>query len=319
MAGASDLERFLGYARAFELAVLVDAWAGLEPWFHEDARHVVHSEGPLAADDRGRAAAIAGLRASVHGMDRRFDARIPEVIEGPLVRPEGIWMRWSLRLRSAGLPELRFEGDHLTVYEGGLIVRVEEWIEPGAGERVAAFLAEHAEALRPPAAPVTPPPDPRDLCDLQAALMRTLARAYGCAKSAQDVGAALSLCSEDFALETVSMGISARNRKQAEQQLQLFFTAFPDYRVALEGMATGPDAVACWGTARLSWRGAFGPHAPTGRTAELPFFSVFPCAGGSLRGERFFFDLASLCEQIGLPLEAAQQTLGALRAVEEPA
>jgi hypothetical protein len=317
MAGASDLERFLGFARAFELAFVADTWAALEPWLHEDARHLVHSEPPLAADDRGRAAAIAGLRASVHGMDRRFDVRIPEVIAGPLVRPGGIWMRFSLRLRRAGLPELAIEGDHLAVYDGGRIVRIEETIDPETGERAAAFLAEHDAALRPAGAPVAAPADPRDLRELEAATMRTLARAYGGAKSARDLGAALGLCSDDFVLETPSLGTTARGRKQAERQLGLFFAAFPDYRVELDGLATGPDTVACWGTARMSWRGPFGPHAPSGRAAALPFTSVFPCAGGSLRGERFLFDLASLCEQIGLPLDAARATLAAVRAAEE--
>ena len=316
MTGASDLERFLAYVRTFELGYLADAWAALEPYLAEDVRHVVHSEGSLRMDDRGRSAVIDGLRRSVHGMDRRFDARIPELIEGPCVRPDGIWMRFSLRLRRAGLPELRIEGEHVAEYAAGRIVRIEEWTLPGAGERVDDFLAEHDARLRPFAAPAGPPADPRDARELEAALQRTLVRAYGCAKSRQDVGAALALASEDFVVETVSLGLASRDRKEAEQQLAFLFHVFPDYQVSLEGMASGDGVVAAWGRARLSWRGPFAGHAPTGRTAELPFVSVFPCAGGTLRGERFFFDLASLCEQIGLPIAAAQRAAGGLRALE---
>ena len=117
----------------------------------------------------------------------------------------------------------------------------------------------------------------------------------------------------DFVLETPCMGLASRDRKEAEQQLALFFHVFPDYRVNLDGMAAGEGVVACWGRARLSWRGAFAGLAPTGRSAELPFVSIFPGAHGMLRGERFFFDLASLCEQTGLPLEAVR---GAARARE---
>lgn len=313
---ASDLERFLGYVRAFELAQLADAWGALEPHLAEEARHVVHCAGPLRMDDRGRAAVIDGLRRSVHGMDRRFDVRIPELLEGPLVRPDGIWMRFSLRLRRAGLPELHIEGEHRVEYAGGRIQRIEEWIAPETGERVEAFLVEHDARLRPVAAPVSPPSDPRDARDLEAGLLRTLARAYGCAKSRQDVGAALALSSEDFVLETLSLGLASRDRKEAEQQLGLFFHVFPDYRVSLEGMATGEGVVVCWGRAQLSWRAPFAGLPPTGRSAELPFVSIFPCANGVLRGERFFFDLASLCEQIGLPLEAARRAAGAARALE---
>jgi hypothetical protein len=307
----SDLERFLGYVRAFELVYLTDAWAALEPHLAQDVGHVVHSEGLLRMDDRGRAAVIEGLRRSVHGMDRRFDARIPELVEGPLVRPDGVWMRFSLRLRRAGLPELHVEGEHVAEYAAGRIVRIEEWIAPGMGERVDAFLTEHDARLRPVGAPAVPVSDPRDARDLEAALLRTLARAYGSAKSRQDVGAALAVCSEDFVLETVSMGLASRDRKEAEQQLALFFHLFPDYRVSLEGMATGEGVVACWGRARLTWRGPFLGFTPTGRSAELPFVSLFPGSNGMLRGERFFFDLASLCEQIGLPLEAARRVVGA--------
>jgi hypothetical protein len=319
MSGASDLERLLGYARSFELAVLADAWPALAPWFADGARHLVRAAAPLGLDDRGRDAVIAGLRASVHGMDRRFDVRIPEVIEGPRTRHDGVWMRFALRLRRAGLPELRLEGEHLARFEGGRIALLEETMAPGTGERVAAYLEQHGEALRPAAAPVTPPPDPRDARELDAAMGRTLVRFYGGAKSEQDVGAALAVCSEDFALETVAMGLRTRDRKQAERQLGLFFAAFPDYAVTVDGLTAGDGNVACWGQARMTWRGAFGPHAPTGRSVELPFVSLFPFANGALSGERFFFDLASLCDGIGLPLEAAQETLAALRALEETA
>jgi hypothetical protein len=302
----SDLERFLAYVRGFELVYLTDAWAALAPHLAADVRHVVHSEGSLRMDDRGPAAVTQGLRRSVHGMDRRFDVRIPELVEGPRVRPDGVWMRFALRLRRAGLPELQLEGEHVAEYAEGRIVRIEEWMAPGTGERVDAFLAEHDARLRPVGAPAVPPSDPRDARDLEAAVLRTLARAYGAAKSRQDVGAALALCSEDFVLETVPLGLASRDRKEAEQQLALFFHAFPDYRVDLEGLAAGEGVVACWGRASLTWRGPFAGQTPTGRSAELPFVSLFPAANGVLRGERFFFDLSSLCDAIGLPLEAAQ-------------
>jgi hypothetical protein len=320
MPAASDLERFLGFASAFELAYWTDDFTRLAPFLADDARHLVHAEGPLRHDDRGAAAVVAGLRRSVHGIDRRFDVRIPEVIDGPRTREDGVFMRFALELRRAGCPVLRFEGEHLVRLAGGRIALIEEWIEPGAGERVAAYLAEHAAQLRPelpdgsPAPPPALPTRPRDVRDHEAALLRTLARGYGAAKSEQDVAAALALCSEGFVLDTPCLGLATRDRKEAEQQLGLFFAAFPDYAVTLEGVATGSGAVTAWGRARLSWRGPFAGQAPTGRTADLPFASVFHAAQGRLTGERFFFDLASLCEQTGLPLAAVQETMRALRA-----
>jgi len=309
-AGPTDLERFLGYVRAFEQAYWSDDWSLLAPHWREDGVHRVHGAAPLGADDRGAAAAIAGLRASVHGMDRRFDLRVPEIVAGPCTRDGGVWMRFALTLRRAGLPELRFEGDHLVRFAEGRIALVEERVEPGAGERVRAYLAEHDARLRPAGSPPAPPADPREL---EAAVSIALARSYGGAKSEQDIGAALAVCSEDFVLEAVPLGLATRDRKQAEQQLRLFFTAFPDYGVTLEGLAAGAGAVSAWGRMRLTWRGPFAGLAPSGKRAELPFVSIFPAAGGQLRGERFFFDLATLCEQIDLPLAALRERLAALR------
>jgi hypothetical protein len=313
MAAASDLERFMEYALAFEQAFWAEAWEGLLPFFAEDARHIVQAGGALAIHDRGRAAVVDGLRRSVLGIDRRFDARIPEILDGPRTQGGGIWMRFAVAFRRMGLPELRFEGEHLTRYEGGRIVSIEERPEAGAGERVAAYLAAHDAALRPVAAPAVPPADPRDLHDLEAAVLRTLARGYAGAKSEQDVGAALALCSEDFVLETVPLGIATRDRKDAERQLTVFFAAFRDYTVTLEGVATGNSVVTGWGRARLSFQGPFAGQAATGRTAELPIFCVFSSAYGRLRGERFFFDLASLCDQVGLSIPAVREVTAALR------
>ncbi len=298
MHAKSDLERFIGYARAFELAQAADAWQLLEPCFQADAVHLVHSGGSLGGDDRGRDAVLAGLRRSVLDHDRRFDVRIPEILEGPIARPDGVWMRYRLTLRRAGIPELAFEGEHLTVYRDARIQRIEEWLSPDTPERVAALLEEHGDRLRAAGAPPAVP-GPRDLRELENATARSLVRIYGSAKSQQDVGAALSVCSEDFALETPAFGVRGVGRAEVASQLALFFQAFPDYRVELEGLAQG-DAVAAWGRARLSLRGALVGIAPTEKTAELPFVSLFDVANGALRRERFLFDRAEFCEQLGI-------------------
>lgn len=226
-------------------------------------------------------------------------------------------MRYALRLRREGLPELAFEGEHLTRYEGGRIVAIEETLPPGTGERVDAYLHEHDARLRPAGSRALPPRDPRDQRDAEAALLRSLARGYAGAKSEQDVAAALSLCSEDFVLDAVPLGLASKDRKDAESQLGLFFQTFPDFAVtcegiAAEGNAAGGGAVCCWGAARQTFRGPFLGHPPTGRSATLPFVSVFEARGGQLVRERYYFDLASLCDQIGLPIAAVRETLARL-------
>jgi hypothetical protein len=314
MTTPTPLERFYSYVRAFELAYLTDDWTLLEPHFAESCAHTVAGGGPFGDGGApGRASAIAGLRESVHAMDRRFDARIPHILEGPRTRPDGIWMRFGVTLRRDGLPDLQVEGEHLVRFEGGRIARIEETMAPGTAERVAAYVAEHAARLRPVGSPVALPLSEANRRDLEAATMRALVRCYGAAKSEQDIGAALALCSEDFALETVSFGVEARDRKEAELQLAAFFRAFPDYRVALDGIATDDGVATAWGRAHVTFAGDFAGRPPTHRRAELPIFCVFDFAGGSLRRERFFFDAASLCEQIGLPHAELVAALAPLR------
>lgn len=317
MATPTDLERFFSYVRAFELANLTDEWSLLEPHFTEAAVHTVAGGGLLGdGGERGRAGVIAGLRESVHSIDRRFDVRIPHILAGPMTRPEGVWMRFGVTFRRAGCPELYVEGDHLAIYAGGRIARLEETMAPDVAARVAAYFAEHESKLRPVGSPVDLALSDANRRDLEAATMRALTRCYGGAKSEQDVGAALALTTEDFVLETVPFGIASRDRKEAEQQLGLFFHAFPDYGVTIEGFATAEGVATCWGRARMTFAGALLGQTPTGRTADLPIFCVFEFANGSLRKERFFFDTATLCEQIGLPVAELTDALRALRTVE---
>ena len=234
----SDLERFFGYVRAFELANLTSNWSLLEPCFSEDACHLVDDGGVLGGDDHGRAAVIDGLRDSVYRNDRRFDVRIPEILEGPIARPDGIWMRWALTFRRAGLPELRVGGDHLAVYAGGRIRRLEERVAPGDAERVAAYLAEHGASLRPEGAPLALPAG-ADLRDLEAATARSLVRCYASAKSQQDAGAALALCSDDFVLETPAFGTKARGRAEAAAPARGLLPRVPGLRRRARGPRGG--------------------------------------------------------------------------------
>jgi steroid delta-isomerase-like uncharacterized protein len=307
MTTPTDLERFFGYARDFELAYLTDDWARIRPWFAEGAVHTVENGGVLGSGASGAAAVVDDLRDSVRRVDRRFDVRIPEIVDGPRTRADGVFMRWMSTLRRDGLPDLRLEGDHLTVYEDDKIVAIHERLAAETPQRVAAYLAEHGAKLRPEGAPFAPPRDARDLEPLAAASARTLVRVYGCAKSEADVGAALAVCSDDFGLDALTLGVTARGRAECAATLRQFFRAFPDYSVKLEGFANGAGALAAWGRARMTLQGSWLGFAPTGKTAELPVFCVFDVANGALASERFFVDRATLFEQLGLPLGASDR------------
>jgi hypothetical protein len=311
---ASDLERLFHYMRDFEMAWLTGQWSMLDAHFHEDARHTIAGGGePIGTGGVGRAAIVAGLRAGVEAIDSRFDVRIPEIVEGPVTREDGVWMRFALTLRRAGLPDLRIDGEHLARYRGDRIELLAEKVAPDAASRAAAYLAEHAARLKPAGSPFAPPLLDADAAALEAATGRSLVRCYGGAKSERDTGAALAVCDDGFWIETIAFGLTSADREDTRMQLGAFFQTFPDYAVTLEGFATAPGIVTCWGRARMTFAGDFLGHAATGRTADLPIFCVFGMAGPAIASERFFFDLAAFCEQIGLPVADMTAALASLR------
>ena len=309
----SDLARFLEYARAFELAQAIDDFSLIEPFFAADAVHFVAGSGPLAADDHGREAVVGGLRASVQGLDRRFDLRVPEILEGPVPREDGVWMRFGLRMQRAGLPDLVFEGEHLTRYDdAGAIVRIDEKILGDGEAEVAEYLAQHDHALRPAASPVELPGE-AGLATLRDAQQRSLVRAYGHAKSARDADAALAVCHPDFRIDTLPFRLCTKDREDTRNQLAVFFAVFPDYRVETEGVVAGADGAAWWGTMRVTFAGALLGIEPTGRASRQPAFSAFDFKDGLLSRERFYFDLGTLCENTGMPAAELERALALLR------
>ena len=313
----TDLERFIGYMQAFELALLADDWSGVTDLFASDAVYEPIDAGAFGGGGSGRDAAVAALRASTAGIDRRFDVRIPEVLEGPLTRPDGtIFMRYRLTLRRAGVPDFVSHGDHVTTYAGGRIARIVDTPDADTAARLAAYLERHGAKLRPAGSALATGIDPRDARELDAALSRSLARAYGHAKSEQDVGAALAVCSPDFVLDTPALGITGRGRDEVALQLGLFFETFPDYGFTGEGCAAEDGSVAFWGRVHMTFAGPFLGIAATGRKVDMPAMSVFTQRGGALGSETFHVDLATLAEQMGVPVDDMRAQLALLRPAE---
>lgn len=143
--------------------------------------------------------------------------------------------------------------------------------------------------------------------------LQALVEGYARAKGRADVAGALAFCHPDFRLETVSFALASRDRTETAAHLHAFFQVFPDYHPTLEAMTFSPSAVGCWGTVRMTMRGDLLTIPATGRTATFPFFSAFAVAETLLIEERFFFDLATLCDQLGLELPAVREALRLFR------
>jgi predicted ester cyclase len=129
------------------------------------------------------------------------------------------------------------------------------------------------------------------------------------AKSRQDVPAALGLCHPDIVFETPAFGTTARGLTENRKALNRFFASFPDYEVTLQGHASNNDTLVCWGTARLTMTSDRFGVFPNGKRAEIPVFIQFTFKDDLIAGERFFFDLATLCAQSGVSTDAVRCTL----------
>lgn len=139
--------------------------------------------------------------------------------------------------------------------------------------------------------------------------MFQLANGLAEAKSRQDVQAALRFLHQDMVLETPAFGSRVRGLTANEHILTRFFSTFPDYHVSLDDFAHNRSTLVCWGTAAMTMTGERFGVTPNGRRAELPVFIEFQFADDLIARERFFFDLAELCAQSGVSIDAVRAQL----------
>jgi hypothetical protein len=147
----NTVERFAHYAMAFEQALVSDDWSAVAECLSPDAVYETFGDAPLAGRAEGREEVVDRLRRGVAGLDRRFDLRVPSLLEGPREREGGVWMRFALSLSRAGLPDLTLTGDHTTYFHGDRIWRIEEYVPVIVCRAVKAYLTAHEGALQPTA------------------------------------------------------------------------------------------------------------------------------------------------------------------------
>jgi hypothetical protein len=127
------------------------------------------------------------------------------------------------------------------------------------------------------------------------------------AEAARDIDGILQTFIPDPFLETIALGLRSEGREAVRAAYEAqFFTAFPDLAPEDDGIAVGDDVIAVWGTLRGTSRGDWLGVAPGGGTFAVPFANVVPFRDGLMAGETIYFDLATLCEQAGIPLEAVR-------------
>ena len=120
---------FMEYAAEFEKTNLDDDWSRLEPYFPEDIVYEVRG-GPMACRIEGRQAMFAGIRKSLNGLDRRFEGRDIELLQGPDVRelPEGeeITIGWRIHYSREHCPVVTLPGRSVFLVRGAHIVAMRD-------------------------------------------------------------------------------------------------------------------------------------------------------------------------------------------------
>ncbi|MFF5493750.1 ester cyclase [Streptomyces aquilus] len=145
--------------------------------------------------------------------------------------------------------------------------------------------------------------------------MRRLFEAHREAEAARDIDSILQTFVDDCFLETQPLGLRSQGRDAVRAAYeQQYFIAFPDLSPQDEGIAFGDQVIVVWGTLRGTSRGDWLRVPPGGGAFEVPFANVVPFAEGLMAGETIYFDLATLCEQARIPLDAVRQAAAERRA-----
>ena len=144
--------------------------------------------------------------------------------------------------------------------------------------------------------------------------MEALFRVHREAEARRDFDAIIDTFTDDCYLETVPLGTRSEGRAAARAAYEAYFTAFPDLAPEDDGFAYGDGVLVTWGHLRGTSGGEWLGVPPSGGSFAVPFTNVTTFAGGRMVGETISFDLATLCEQAALPLDAIRAAAAARRA-----
>jgi len=133
--------------------------------------------------------------------------------------------------------------------------------------------------------------------------MERLFRTHREAEARRDYDAIMDTFTPDCYLETIALGFRSEGREAARAAYVGYFTAFPDLTPDDQGVAFGDDVMVAWGFLQGTSGGDWLGVAPSGRSFAVPFTNVARFEGDLMAGESIYFDLATLCEQAGLPLD----------------
>jgi predicted ester cyclase len=119
----------------------------------------------------------------------------------------------------------------------------------------------------------------------------------------RDLPAVVETFDDNCFLENVAVGTRAAGKDAVLAAYTALFTTFPDIDPDNRVFAYGDDVMVNSGTVRGTMNGDWLGILATGRGFECAFTNVVPFKNGKMQGEAILFDLASMCEQIGISID----------------
>lgn len=139
--------------------------------------------------------------------------------------------------------------------------------------------------------------------------MKRLQDEHVAAETRKDLAGAVAGYLEDCYYQNVPLGFRIQGRERVAAYYRRTWDALPDGEVAVEGEAFGNDVAVHWGTFRSTFRGTLLGAGSATRRLEFPVISVLTFRDGKIRSESLVFDLATMCEQIGVSLDEARRAI----------
>ena len=137
--------------------------------------------------------------------------------------------------------------------------------------------------------------------------MFELAAALGEAKNRQNVEDALKFMHEDIVLYSPAWGVVACGKAENAEVLHHFFHDFPDYNVSFDSYVGDGENFVGWGTVRMTMANHAYGVAPNGQRVEIPVFIRMTFKDDLIASEYFMCDLAEICAQSGVSIDAVRQ------------
>ena len=142
---------------------------------------------------------------------------------------------------------------------------------------------------------------------MDAKQMEQLFRTHRDAEKRRDFDGIMQTFTENCYLETIALGSRSEGQAAARAAYVAYFTAFPDLTPDDRGVAFGDNVMVAWGRLNGTSGGDWLGVPPSGQSFAVPFTNIATFADELMMGESIYFDLATLCEQANLPLDAVRR------------